>query len=578
MIKLFKEAQLGANKIITLVIFLVMQMIGTLYLPRLTARIINYGVVAGDQDYVLRMGAIMLGVAIATGIASVLSTYMSVWVATLFAKKMRRRLFDHTQRLSYQDYRHFNTSSLITRATNDIEQLQNTSGMVFEMLLPAPFVFVFGLVLSWRSDAYMALILLITSSILVVIFGLVVKFIIPLFGKVQQGLDKINERTSQYVSGIRVIRAFNRTKLETTRMDESFGDFAKLNIKINRVFAAMIPFVIMFMSLASVAVIWFGGLRIEGGDMTIGDITAVLEYGMLMLMYLVMAVFASIYLPRAKACAARIHEVLEYKPEIGDGDSHIDDWYKLSLEFKNVSFRYKDTEASVLHNLNFTCAKGTTTAIIGGTGSGKSTVARMIPRLLDASDGEIILNGANIKDISQEELREKTGFVPQRAFLFSGTIADNLRHGNPAATPEDMQAAAKIAQAEDFIEEYPEKYDAPVIQGGRNLSGGQRQRLSIARMIMKKPDVYVFDDSFSALDFKTDAALRAALKDITQESIVITVAQRITTIMDADQILVIDEGKIVGCGTHHQLMKTCEVYQEIAKSQLSEEELANELG
>jgi len=522
------------------------------------------------------MGALMLVVAIATGIASVFSTYFSAWVSTLFAKNLRRKLFDHTQRLSYQDFRHFNTSSLITRATNDIEQLQSTLGMVFDMLLPAPFVFVFGLVLSWRSDSYMALILLIASAILLVVFGLVVRVIIPLFGRVQKGLDNINEGVSQYVSGVRVIRAFNRTKLETARLDKTFDDFAQLNIRINRIFAAMIPILMLFMSLASVAVIWFGGLRINRGDMTIGDITAVLEYGLLMLMYLIMAVFASIYLPRAKACAVRIREVLEYNPEIKDGRSRIDDFEKFQLEFKNVSFRYQDAESPVLHDLNFICKEGTTTAIIGGTGSGKSTVARMIPRLLDASDGEITLNGTNIKEISQEELRAKIGFVPQKAFLFSGTIADNLRHGNPSATEEDMRHAAQVARAEDFIEEYEEKYDAKVVQGGRNFSGGQRQRLSIARMLMKKPDIYVFDDSFSALDFKTDAALRAALKPVTAKSIVITIAQRLTTIMDADQILVIDEGKIVSKGTHRQLLDTCEVYLEIAKSQLSEEELANE--
>ena len=576
MIKLFKEANLGTSKVALLVICLTLQMIGTLYLPRLTARIINNGVVAGDQDYVFTMGALMLGVAIVTGLASVLTTYFSAWVSTLFARNIRRRLFDHTQRLSYQDYRHFNTSSLITRATNDIEQMQGAIGMIFQMLLPAPFVFMFGLVLSWRSDAFMALILLIVSGILMIIFGLVIKVIIPLFGRVQQGLDKINERVSQYVSGVRVVRAFNRTKLETARMDESFGSFAQLNIQINRIFAAMLPLVMLFMSLASVAVIWFGGIRINRSDMTIGDITAVLEYGMLMLMYLVMAVFAAVFLPRAKACALRVQEVLKYKPEIRDGEAHIEEGERLRLEFKDVSFRYQDAENPVLHNLNFICEKGTTTAIVGGTGSGKSTVARMIPRLLDASDGQIILNGKDIKALPQEELRAKIGFVPQKAFLFSGTIADNLRHGNPEASKEDMQQAAQVARAEDFIEEYPEKYDAPVIQGGRNFSGGQRQRLAIARTLMKKPDIYVFDDSFSALDFKTDAALRAALKDVTQESIVITIAQRITTIMDADQILVIDEGKIVGRGTHRQLLDNCEVYLEIAKSQLSEEELANE--
>jgi ATP-binding cassette subfamily B protein len=579
MLKLFREAKLGADKVGLLCIFLALQMLGTLYLPRLTARIINNGVMMSDQDYVLTVGALMLGVAIATGIVSVVGTYFTAWLGTMFAKNLRQRLFTHTQKLSYQDYRHFSTSSLITRSTNDIEQMQTTFGMIFEMLLPAPFVFAVGLFFAWRADGYMALILLIASVTLVAVFSFVVRFVIPLFGRVQKGLDKINERVSQYVSGIRVVRAFNRTKLETKRMDESFGDFAKVNIKINRMFAAMIPVVTLFMSVASVAVIWFGGIRIEHGYMQIGDITAVLEYGMLMLMYLVMAVFAAIYLPRAKVCAARIREVLDYKPEINDGADHIkgSGMQKLRIEFKNVGFRYADAENPVLHNLNFVCEEGTTTAIIGGTGSGKSTIARMLPRLLDASSGTISFNGVDIKNVPQTELRERIGFVPQRAFLFSGTIADNLKHGNPTATLRDMKRAAQVARAEDFIEEYPDKYDAPVVQGGRNFSGGQRQRLSIARMLMKKPDVYVFDDSFSALDFKTDAALRAALKDVTQESIMITVAQRITTIMDADQILVLDEGKIVGRGTHGELLRNCPVYLEIAKSQLSEDELATEL-
>ncbi|MCL1843119.1 MAG: ABC transporter ATP-binding protein/permease [Defluviitaleaceae bacterium] len=577
MLTLFKEARPGAGKVMLLALFLTMQIVGTLYLPRLTARIINNGVITGDRDYVFSVGAIMLGVAIFTGIASVLSTYYSAWVSTLFAKNTRARLFKHTQKLSYQDYRHFSTSSLITRATNDIEQLQSTIGMVFEMMLPAPFVFAFGLTLAYRSDPFLALILFIVSAVLLVIFVVAVKWVLPLFTKVQLGLDKINERVAQYISGIRVIRAFNRTKLETERMGNTFDDFAKVNIKINRAFAAIVPLAILIMSLATVAIVWFGGIRINRGYMQIGDITAVLEYGMIMLMYLMMAVFTAIFLPRAKVCAGRVREVLEYMPEISDGKEHINSDKPLRLEFNNVGFRYLDAENPLLHELNFTCEKGTTTAIIGGTGSGKSTLARMIPRLLDASGGEVLLNGVNIKNIPQEELRERVGFVPQKAFLFSGTIADNMRHGNPDATVEDMQTAAQTAQAADFINELPEKFDAEVKQGGRNFSGGQRQRLSIARMLMKQPEIYVFDDSFSALDFKTDAALRSALKKVTKNSIVINVAQRITTIMDADQILVIDEGKIVGKGTHRELLHNNEVYLEIAKSQLSEEELNNEL-
>jgi ATP-binding cassette subfamily B protein len=555
-------------------LFITFQMGGTLLLPTLTANIINNGVVMEDMDYVLSTGALMLGVAILTGIFSILGTYFSAEVSTTFAKNTRKRLFGHTQKLSYQDYKHFSTSSLITRATNDIEQLQTTLSMVFEMMIPAPFVFVIGMILAFTRDAYMALIIIISAVIFIIVLAVVVRMVFPLFAKVQKGLDKINGVVAQYISGIRVVRAFNRTKLETERMDESFSDFAKVNIKINRLFAAMIPLVMFIMSIVAVAIMWFGAVRINSGNMQIGDVMAVIEYAMNILMYVIMGVFALIYIPRAKVCAARIREVLEYKPEIKDGDSHIKANSKLRLEFKNVSFRYQDAENPVLHNINFVCEEGTTTAIIGGTGSGKSTIARLVPRLLDATSGQILLNGVNIVELPQEEERKRIGFVPQKAFLFSGTIADNLRHGNAKATLRDMKRAAIVAQADDFINEMPDKYEHIVSQGGRNLSGGQRQRVSIARMLVKKPDVYVFDDSFSALDFKTDAALRRALKDVTQNSIVINIAQRISTIRDADQIIVLDEGKIVGKGTHDELMQNCEVYMEIAKSQLSEEELS----
>ena len=573
MLKLFKQAQLGKMNVLLLLLFISFQMAGTLLLPTMTANIINNGVVMGDMDYVLSTGALMLGVAVLTGIFAILGTYFSAEVATTFAKNTRIKLFRHTQKLSYQDYHHFNTSSLITRATNDIEQLQTTLSMIFEMMIPAPFIVVIGLILAFTRDAYMALIIIVSSIIMIVVLGLVTKTVFPLFAKVQKGLDKINGAVGQYISGIRVVRAFNRTKLEQENMDDSFNDFAKVNIKINRIFAMMIPLIMLVMSLVSVAILWFGAIRINSDNMQIGDVMAIMEYSMNILMYVLMAVFAFIYIPRAKVCAARILEVLEYKPEITDGEQHLNGKGDLRLEFRNVSFSYQEAENPVLHNLNFVCEQGTTTAIIGGTGSGKSTAARLIPRLLDISAGQILLNGVNIKEVPQEEIRKRVGFVPQKAFLFSGTIADNLKHGNSKATLRDMKRAAMVAQAENFIDERPGKYDSVVAQGGRNLSGGQRQRLAIARMLVKKPDIYVFDDSFSALDFKTDAALRKALKAVTEKSIVVTVAQRITTIMDADQIIVLDEGKIVGKGTHRELLESCEVYMEIAKSQLSEEEL-----
>jgi len=576
MLRLFREAKLGVGKVLLLMLFIGLQIAGTLYLPRLTANIINNGVMLGDTNYVLTTGALMLGVAVLTGIAAVLGTFYSAWVSTLFARNTRMRLYAHTGKLSYQDFRHFSTSSLITRATNDIEQMQSTIGMFFQMLLPAPFVVVVGLILSFRSDSYMALILLIVSIIMMIFFGAVALWAYPIFGKVQKGLDKINDRVAQYISGIRVVRAFNRTKLERQRMDGAFQDFAKLNIKLNRVFAAMMPMVTFFMSVCIVAVVWFGGIRVDSGHMLIGDITAVIEYAMNILFYLIMAVFVMIFLPRSIVCAGRVNEVLSYNPEIKDGESNLKT-KTTSLVFNNVDFRYTDAENPVLFNLNFECKIGTTTAIIGGTGSGKSTIARLIPRLIDTTIGKITINGMDIKEIPQEELRQRVGFVPQKAFLFGGTIKDNLLHGDPNATNDDLTKAAEIAQAADFINELEEKFDASVVQGGKNFSGGQKQRLAIARMLVKKPDIYVFDDSFSALDFKTDAALRSALKETTKDSIVITVAQRVTTIKDADQILVVDEGKIVGIGTHEELLKNNEIYLEIAKSQLSEEELEREL-
>jgi len=446
--------------------------------------------------------------------------------------------------------------------------------MVFTSLLPVPFVVVAGIILSFRSDPYMALIVSIAAVIFMALAGIVTWIVMPMFTQVQTGLDKINEKVRQFITGIRVIRAYNRTKLEREHLNESFHKFAGLNIRINRIFAVAMPLVFLVINLVLVVVVWFGAHRLNAGHMQIGDITAVIEYAMNILFYLLFAVFTLIMIPRARVCAKRIREVLDYKPEIADGTGKLAHDGNLRLEFSHVGFSYQDAENPVLHDISFVCEQGTTTAIIGGTGSGKSTIARILPRLLDASEGEILINGANVKNISQNELRDLVGFVPQKAFLFGGTIASNLRHGSPNATDEDMNFAAEISQSAEFINELPDKFNAPVSQSGKNFSGGQRQRLSIARMLIKRPAIYVFDDSFSALDFKTDAALRAALKPITRESIVITIAQRIGTIKDADQILVVDEGRIVGRGTHAELLRTCETYLDIAKSQLSEEELA----
>ncbi|MCA6775425.1 ABC transporter ATP-binding protein [Enterococcus mundtii] len=577
MFKLFRKARINKGLVTLLLVFTTLQMVGTLLLPTLTANIINDGVMLMDMDYVVRTGGVMILVATATGIFSILATYFSTELATIFSARIRSKLFVKTQELSYQDFQEFQTSSLITRATNDIEQVQTTISMFFEQMLPAPFIIIIGMILAFSRDGYMALIIMISTFLLVIVFGILVKKIFPLFVSTQKSLDHINRTVGQYLSGIRIIRAFNRSKLDQEKMDQSFVDFANINIKINRLFAIMMPLVMLLMSLSTVAIVWFGGHRINSGNLEIGDIMAIIEYAMNILMYVLMAIFAAIYFPRAKVCANRILEILEFRPEIIDGKSQIDAAEELSLKFENVSFSYKQAEEPVLKNISFSCKKGMTTAIIGGTGSGKSTIARLLLRLLDTSHGKIALNGQSIKELTQKELRERIGIVPQKAFLFSGTIAENLRHGREKASLDEMKKAAYVAQAEKFIMQLPDKYDSLVSQGGKNFSGGQRQRLAIARMLIKKPNIYVFDDSFSALDFKTDANLRKALKKVTKNDIVINIAQRISTIKDADQIIVLDNGEMAGIGTHKELLKNCELYLEIAKSQLSTEELANEL-
>lgn len=570
---LFVRAKINKNKLLLLLVFISLQVLGTLYLPTLTATILNDGVLQANLDQVYQTGRMMLLVAGGTGAAAIFSTYLAAEVSTKFSRNLRSQLFEQTQQLSVQDFKQFKTSSLITRATNDVEQVQTMLSMFFEMLLPMPFVVIIGMVLAYLREPQMALTIFITMAIFVTIAVLLIKKVLPIFEKVQTGLDRINERVGQFLSGIRVIRAFNRTKLEQRQMDESFHAFAELNIRINRWFALMMPLILLILNIATVAIVWFGADRITTGEMQIGDITAVMEYAMNILFYSVMALFSFVMMPRAITCAKRIREVLDHRPEIVDGAEKLSETKPTKLEFKQVSFCYSDAENPVLHNVSFSCEAGTTTAIIGGTGSGKSTIAKLIPRLFDVQGGEILLNGRSLAELPQTQLRQKIGFVPQKAFLFSGTIADNLRHGNKNATEEEMNHAVTIAQASAFIESLPNGLDAPVAQGGTNFSGGQKQRLAIAKMLMKKPQVYVFDDSFSALDFKTDAALRKALKEETKEAIVIYAAQRISTIKDADQIIVLDEGNVVGKGTHHELLRSCPHYLDIARSQLSEEEL-----
>lgn len=578
MLKLLKYFKFNKVVVTSLVIVILLKTLGILYVPTLTASIVNNGVIKGDINYVLKTGGIMIAVAIFTGILAILSTYLSANLSATLSRDMRRKIFFHSQKLSVEDYKKFSTSSLITRCTSDVNQVENTVIMIFEMIIPVPFITLTGMLLAFSKDKYMALIILITGLTLLIFILLISKRVIGLSIGMQEELDKINSRVRQFISGIRIIRAFNRDRYEKKLMDNTFESYASINIKMNKIFAMGMPFILFILfilNLCTVAILWFGAVRINAGKMLVGDIMAVIEYSIIILVYLIMAVMVLMNLPRASACSKRILEVLDYKPEIIDEkitDQILNN--NISLEFRKVTFSYKDAQEPVLKDLNFICERGKTTAIIGATGSGKSTIGKLIPRLHDIKAGEILINDINIKKLSQKDLRNMISYSPQKAFLFSGSIASNIRHGKKDASLEEIRSAAVTAQADNFIMELKSDYDSIVAQGGSNFSGGQKQRICIARALVKKSHIYVFDDSFSALDYSTDAKLRAAMKEKLKSSIVITIAQRISTIMEADQIIVLDKGQIVGIGTHKELMRNCSVYIQIAESQLSKEELA----
>ncbi len=563
------------KRLLLMIGLLFIQVMGTLYIPTLTADIVNNGIVAGDLSYVYKTGGVMLLTAVVTAAFSILGTYTSTSISTSMGCDIRGALFRKVQDFSTNDFNKFGAASLITRSTNDVTQIQVAFSIIVEMLLPAPFMTIAGLILAFSKNRFLAFMILgfmIAIIVFVVIMG---KKVIPIYDRLQGLLDKINRTVRDSIIGVRVIRAFNRAGYEKKRMDETFHEYAGTAIKANKIFAVMIPFVMVLMNVCTLVIIWLGGQQVARGGMQIGDIMAIIEYAMLTLMYLLMGVAVFIFIPRAQICANRINAVLEMQPELVNQVVPLHTVKpRAKVVFQNVTFRYAGAEEVVLQGLDFTAEKGKTTAIIGSTGSGKSTIANLMMRFYDIEKGNILIDGKDVREYSQEELRNKIGYVPQKAFLFSGTIADNLRHGKRDATEKEMHHAAEIAQIDDFITGLDTGLKSRVSQGGSNFSGGQKQRLSIARAIIRKPDIYIFDDSFSALDFKTDASLRKALKQEVKNSAVIIVAQRISTILDADQIIVLDEGQIVGKGTHKELLESCPVYQQIARSQLSEEELA----
>ncbi|MGX9755242.1 ABC transporter ATP-binding protein [Clostridioides difficile] len=561
--------------IVTMLIFTFLQTLGTLYIPTLTASIVNNGVVKGDINYIVKTGVLMLIVAGITALSAVLVCKVSANLSSGFCRDIREAVFVKAQELSINDFNKIGTASMITRSTSDITLIGQSLFMFIELVLPAPIITISGLFLAYSIDRVMTIIIVVIMVLFMLFACLVGKRVIKLFKIMQIKMDNMNRVLREAVTGVRVIRAFNRSSFEKNRFDKTAIDYSQTAISINKIFAVLMPIVMLIMNLGIVSIIWFGGIRVSNGNMEIGHIMALVEYCILILFYLIMAVMVFMYIPRAGACADRVNQILDIVPEIVDGNNSENIISERGhLAFKNVTFSYSESEEPVLSNITFETNSGEVTAIIGSTGSGKSTIANVIPRFFEIQEGEISINGQDIKDMSQKELRDKIGFVPQKAFLFSGTIEENIKYGKEDASIEEIKHAANIAQADEFISSMEDNYDSFVAQGGNNLSGGQKQRISIARALVRKPEIYIFDDSFSALDFKTDKKLRRALKDEIKDSTAIIIAQRISTIMDANQIIVLDEGKIVGVGKHKDLLRECDVYKQIADSQLSKEELA----
>ncbi|MEK3977952.1 ABC transporter ATP-binding protein [Psychrobacillus sp. FSL K6-2836] len=574
MIKLLKNLSVYKWIVLSVLGFVFIQSMADLYLPTLMADIIDKGVVIGDTSYIWKIGGLMLLVAAFGAIASIAASYYSSKAAIGLGRDIRRKVFKHVEQFSLQEFDEFGTASLITRTTNDITQVQQVVIMMLRMVVSAPIMFVGGIIMAVSKDAKLSLVIVLTMPMLVASVLLILYKGVPLFKTVQKRLDRLNLVLRENLTGIRVIRAFNHEKQEKVRLQKANKDLTDVSIKVNKVMAFLMPVMMLVMNITVVLIIWFGGIRIDGGSMLIGDLMAFIQYVMQIMFALVMASMMFIMVPRAAVSANRINEVLSKKPIYLTEGTKSADKERGTLEFDHVSFSYPGAEESALSNITFQARSGEITAIIGGTGAGKSTLVNLIPRFYDVTSGTIRVNGVDIREASQDEVRSKIGFVPQKALLFSGTIKENIRYGKQDATQEEIEHAARIAQAEDFISKMDDEYDAVITQGGSNVSGGQKQRLSIARALVRKPDIYVFDDSFSALDFKTDAKLREALNDETTNSTVVIVAQRVSTVADADQIIVLDKGEIVGIGTHQDLLEKNNVYREIVESQLSEEEIA----
>jgi ATP-binding cassette subfamily B multidrug efflux pump len=577
MLKLFRLISPYRGYVAIVMVLALAQSIGTLLLPRLMSDIVDKGIVRGDQRAILQTGGLMLLMSVVATACAIAGSYYASKVATGFGRSLRGAIFARVERFSIHQFDRFGSASLVTRTTNDTTQVQQMLIMMLTMVITAPMMAIGGVILALSQDTQLAWVLIAVMPVMALIFGLIMRGAVPLSQAMQLKIDRLNLVLGEGLSGVRVIRAFDRGAHQRARFDEANLDLTNTAIAVNHLIAFLMPALIVMLNLTSIAIIWFGSHRIDQGLMPVGAMIASLQYAMQILFAVFMVTAMFVMLPRASASAARINEVLDVAPEIVDPATPVRPQLATrrgQVEFQNVTFQYPGAEEPALTGVSFTAHPGEMTAIIGGTGSGKSTLAGLIPRFYDVNQGRVLVDGVDVREMTQADLRARIGFVPQKAVLFTGTVAANIRYGREDASDEEVRHAATVAQAIEFVDAMPEKFASPISQGGINLSGGQKQRLSIARAIVRTPDVYVFDDSFSALDFVTDAKLRAALKNEIANATVFVVAQRISTVINADRIVVLDNGRVVGIGTHAELLEKNEIYREILSSQVSLEEVA----
>ncbi|WP_141029476.1 ABC transporter ATP-binding protein [Listeria monocytogenes] len=574
MMKLMKRLKPYWLSITAVLVLTFGQVIGQLYLPTLMSNIIDKGVVTGDTDYIWSTGMKMLLISFASVILSVIVVYLVSRISMGFGKELRDKIFTKVEDFSLQEFDKVGTSSLITRTTNDVVQIQNVLYMMMRLMVMAPIMLLGGIIMAVGRDAKLSLIFVVVLPLLLLLVVILGGKAMPMFKSLQKKMDKLNRVIREGLTGIRVVRSFNRNEDELEKFEEANADYATTAIKVNRLLSLMSPLMMLLMNLTSIAIVWIGSIFIGNGDMQVGDLMAFIQYAMQIMMSFMMLSAVFIMIPRAGASAERINEVLDMNAEILNPENPKTSTPPAKLSFEHVTFRYEGAEKPVIEDITFEANAGETIAIIGSTGAGKSTLINMIPRFYDVESGVVKINGIDVREMDQSSLRQKIGLVPQKAVLFTGTIASNMRYGKEDATDEEIWEALRTAQAENFVSKLATGLGSRVEQGGNNFSGGQKQRLSIARSLIRKPEIYIFDDSFSALDFKTDAKLREALKAETTEAVTLIVAQRITSVVNSDQIIVMNEGEIAGMGTHEELKESNQIYQEIMRSQLSEEEIA----